>query len=439
MDRQKLESLFTSSAFLITSGLLFVNLVVLANALGDDGRGLVAAAYGNTIVLGWAFQIGIPAAAAYFAKDIDNRRIAMSSWAMMITGALPIALIMIPFYLWQLNGETFTEGGETVQRWYVAFIILQLFNGPFLSSVLWLRGSGNLVKFNALLALPQVLITLGYVGLWILGQLTVNSALTSTFISLVIGWVIGLTSTNSWPGRGFSKDVFHEVRSYGLRAWVGNLSFFVSLRFDQLLLVGFVDPGALGVYAAAAAISTLASPIARGVAQAVQPFIRKAKSDGERVWRIQSSFRQVGVVSFLILGLMAATAWFIIPLVLGERFEPAVGLLLILLPGAWATDVTQVLGTALSQFNKPEWASKAQIASAVATAVGLFALVPTYGVTGAAITTSVAYWVGYLASYYYWRKLQGMIARGEITGETEGRNDGDTESGNNDDAEAEFV
>ena len=50
-----------------------------------------------------------------------------------------------------------------------------------------------------------------------------------------------------------------------------------------------------------------------------------------------------------------------------------------------------------------------------------------------------AYWVGYLASYYYWRKLQGMIARGEITGETEGRNDGDTESGNNDDAEAEFV
>ena len=423
MDRQKLESLFTSSAFLITSGLLFVNLFVLSRGLGDDGRGLVAAAYGNTIVLGWAFQIGIPAAAAYFAKDIDNRRIAMSSWAMMITGAIPIAVLMIPFYIWQLNGEVFTEGGDTVQRWYIAFIVLQLFNGPFLSSVLWLRGSGNLVKFNVLLALPQVLVTLGYVGLWIFGQLTVTSALASSFISLVVGWIIGLTATNSWPGRGFSKDIFKEVRSYGLRAWVGNLSFFVSLRFDQLLLVGFVDPGELGVYAVAAAISTLASPIARGIAQAVQPFIRTATSDDERVWRIQSSFRQVGVISFAILGLMAATAWFIIPFLLGEDFEPAVLLLLILLPGAWATDVTQVLGTALSQFNKPEWASKAQIASAVATAVGLFALVPSYGVIGAAITTSIAYWVGYLASYYYWRRLQGMIARGEITGETLSDND----------------
>lgn len=423
MDRQKLESLFTSSAFLITSGLLFVNLFVLANALGDDGRGLVAAAYGNTIVLGWAFQIGVPAAAAYFAKDIDHRRIAMSSWAMMLLGAIPIAVIMIPFYLWQLGGSTFTAGGETVQRWYIAFIVLQLFNGPFLSSVLWLRGSGNLVRFNALLALPQVLITTGYVGLWALGQLTVNSALASTFISLVIGWVIGITATKSWPGRGFSNDVLKEVRSYGLRAWVGNLSFFVSLRFDQLLLVGFVEPGELGVYAAAAAISTLASPIARGVAQALQPFIRKAASDEERVWRIRSSFRQVGVVSLVILGLMGATAWFIIPFVLGERFEPAVALLLILLPGAWATDVTQVLGTALSQFNKPEWASKAQIASAVATAVGLFALVPTLGVVGAAITTSIAYWVGFIATYYFWRKLQGMISRGEVTGDTDAHPD----------------
>ena len=419
MDRQKLESLFTSSAFLITSGLLFVNLFVLSNALGDSGRGLVAAAYGNTIVLGWAFQIGVPAAAAYFAKDIDHRRVAMSSWAMMLTGAIPIAVLLIPFYLWQLGGETFTEGGPSVQRWYIAFIILQLFNGPFLSGVLWLRGSGNLVRFNALLALPQVLISAGYVVLWILGRLTVNSALTSTFIMVVIGWVVGLAASDSLPGKGFSKDVFKEVRSYGLRAWVGNLSFFVSLRFDQLLLVGFVSAGELGVYAVAAAISTLASPIARGVAQAVQPFIRSAKSDGERVWRIQSSFRQVGVVSFVVLGLMAATAWFIIPFVLGEDFAPAVLLLLILIPGAWATDVTQVLGTALSQFDKPEWASKAQIASAVATAVGLALLVRPYGVVGAAITTSVAYWVGYLSMYYYWRKLQGQIKRGEITGHTE--------------------
>ncbi len=419
MDRQKFETLFTSGAFLITNGLLFINLFLLARGLGSDGRGQVAAAYGNTIVIGWAFQIGVPTAAGYFAKDVDNRRIAMSAWAMTLLGAIPIALLLIPFFRWQLGEEVFAEGGESLQNWYVAFIILQLFNGPFLSAIFWLRGVGNLVKFNALLALPQVLITLGYLGLFVTGQMTVNSALTSTFIMLTIGWIIGLTATKSWPGRGFSRTIFNEVRSYSLKAWVGNLSFFVSLRIDQLLLVGFVDSEALGVYAVAAAISTLSGPIARGFAQSLLPFVRNAQSDDERLSRITSSLRQVGVLSLLIIAAMAATAWFIIPFVLGDDFEPAVLLLLILLPGAWATDVTQVLTTALTSFNRPKDASKAQIAAAVATAIGLFVLIPRYGVNGAAITTSISYWVGLIVSYYYWHRLKGQVQRGEATGHTE--------------------
>ena len=419
MDRQKFESLFTSSAFLFTNGLLFVNLFLLARALGDDGRGAVAAAYGNTVVVGWAFQIGVPTAAGYFAKDIDNRRIAMSAWVMTLLGAIPIALLLIPFYLWLFRGEAFVEGGESLQNWFIAFIILQLFNGPFLSAIFWLRGVGNLVKFNALLALPQILITSGYLVLFVLGRLTVNSALTSTFSMLIIGWVVGLTATKSWPGRGFSKSIFAQVRSYSLKAWVGNLSFFVSLRIDQLLLAGFVPLAELGVYAVAAAISTLSGPIARGFAQSILPFVRTAKSDDERIWRITSAFRQVGALSFAILGAMAATAWFIIPFVLGEKFEPSVRLLLILLPGAWATDVNQVLTTALTSFNRPSEASKAQIAAAIATAVGLIILLPRYGVTGAAITTSISYWVGLIASYYYWKRLKGQVVRGEATGHTE--------------------
>ena len=419
MDRQKFETLFTSSAFLITNGLLFINMFLLARALGDDGRGAVAAAYGNTVVIGWAFQIGVPTAAGYFAKDVDNRRIAMSAWAMTLFGAIPVALLLIPFYMWQLGGESFVEGGESLQRWYLIFIALQLFNGPFLSAIFWLRGVGNLVKFNLLLALPQVLITFGYFVLFVSGNMTVNSALTSTFIMLSVGWIVGLTATKSWPGRGFSRSVFDEVRSYSLRAWVGNLSFFVSLRIDQLLLVNFVPLAELGVYAVAAAISTLSGPIARGFAQSVMPFVRNATTDDERLWRITSALRQVGVLSFAILALMAATAWFVIPFVLGEKFEPSVRLLLILLPGAWATDLNQVLTTALTSFNRPVEASKAQIASAIATAVGLLTLLSPFGVTGAAITTSISYWVGLIVSYYYWRRLTGQVRRGEATGHTE--------------------
>lgn len=418
-DRQRFESLFTSSAFLITNGLLFINLFVLSRGLGDAGRGMVAAAYGNTIVIGWAFQIGVPTAAGYFAKDLSHRRIAMSAWAMVLAGAVPVAVLLIPFFAWQLGGEVFTEGGDSLRTWYIAFIALQLFNGVFLSAMFWLRGVGNLVKFNLLLAIPQVLITLGYLVLWISGNLTVNSALASTFIMLSIGWIIGLTASKSWPGRGFSREIFGRVRNYSLKAWAGNLSFFVSLRVDQLLLVSFVDSARLGVYAVAAAISTLSGPIARGFAQALLPFIRKASSDEERMTRINTTLRQVAGLSFLVLGLMAATAWFVIPFVLGEDFADAVLPLLILLPGAWATDVTQVFTISLTSFNRPGDASKAQLAAAVATAVGLITLLSPYGIIGAAITTTVSYWVGLIVHVFYWRRLVGQVQRGEATGHTE--------------------
>ena len=418
-DRQRFESLFTSSAFLITNGLLFINTFILSRGLGDAGRGMVTAAYSNTIVIGWAFQIGLPTAAGYFAKDLNHRRIAMSAWAMVIAGAIPMAIILIPFFRWQLGEKVFLEGGEALQRWYLAFIALQLFNGVFLSAMFWLRGVGSLVKYNLLLAIPQILITLGYIVLWISGNLTVNSALASTFIMLSTGWIIGLSSSRSWPGRGFSRAIFGQVRNYSLKAWAGNLSFFVSLRVDQLLLVGFVDSARLGVYTVAAAVSTLSGPIARGFAQALLPFIRKAENDDERLTRINSTIRQVAGLSFLVLALMVATAWFVIPFVFGEDFRDAVIPLLILIPGAWATDVTQVFTTSLTSFNRPGDASKAQLAAAVATVIGLITLLSPYGIIGAAITTTVSYWVGLLAHVFYWRRLVGQVQRGEATGHTE--------------------
>lgn len=419
MDRQQAETIFTSSAFMITAGLTFVNTILLSRALGDDGRGAVAAAFGNTLVLGWAFQIGVPNAAAYFAKDIERRRVAMSSWAMTMFYAVPIAIALIPFYLWQMRGDTFDEFGPGLKAWYVAFIILNLFNGPFLTGVFWLRGIGNTVKFNALLALPQLLITAGYAVLFVLDELTVFSALTSTFVMMVIGWTIGLVSAKALPGRGFSIKAFREVRHFAVRSWAGNLAFFVSLRIDQMLLVGVVAPEQLGVYAVAAAFSTLSGPIARGVAQGMLPFVRKAASDDERLRRVQQSSVWVTMASVGTLAVIAVTAGVALPFLLGDKFEAAVEPLLLLLPGAFATDVNQVYSTALQSFNRPEDASKAQLASAVTTGVGLALLIGPYGINGAAVTTSISYWVALLVTYFYWRRLKGQVRRGEATGHTE--------------------
>ena len=119
------------------------------------------------------------------------------------------------------------------------------------------------------------------------------------------------------------------------------------------------------------------------------------------------------------LGLIALTAQYFLPFLLTDAFEDSVRPLLILLPGAFATDVNQVYTTALSAFNRPEDASKAQVVSAFATATGLILLLPRYGIIGAAVTTSIAYWVALLVAIVYWKLLKARVRRGEATGHTE--------------------
>lgn len=408
----------TTTAFVFIAGLTFVNAIVLTNALGAEGRGAVATAYGATVVLGWAFQFGMPGAAGYYAKDIDQRTIMNAAWRMCLVGALPFALLLTPLYLWQLDGKAFEQGGTSLKLWYLAFVALHVLQSPFQSAVYYLRGMGSTVKFNVLLAMPQLLITSGYLLLYVLGRLTVTTALASTMTAMATGWIIALSASGSWPRATSGRSEFARLRSYGLRSWVGSLSFIVSLRVDQMILVGLVTLEDLGVYAVSAALATLSGPVARGIGQSLQPFIRHAASDIERIARIERSLRWVAMASLGVLVPLAIAARTVVPIVFGDEFSQSVTPLLLLLPGAFAADINQVLSTALAGFNRPEDASKAQVMSAITTVVGLAFLLRPYGIEGAAITSSIAYTVATIVAASYWLRLKRDVRAGRATGHT---------------------
>lgn len=416
---QRASTLVTTTAFVLIAGLTFVNAVVLTNALGAQGRGAVATAYGATVVLGWAFQFGMPAAAGYYAKDVDQQAIMNAAWRMCFVGALPFALLLTPFYLWQLDGKAFDQGGSSLQVWYLAFVAIHILQSPFQAAVYYLRGMGSTVLFNVLLALPQLFITTGYLVLLALDRLTVTSALTSTMVAMTSGWAIALTLSRSWPKVTSARSEFTRMRSYGLRSWVGSLSFIVSLRVDQMILVGLVSLEDLGVYAVSAALATLSGPVSRGIGQSLQPFIRHAATDVERIARIDRSLRWVAMASLSIVVPLAVAARVFVPWVFGDEFSRSVTPLLLLLPGSFASDVNQVLSTALSGFNRPELASKAQVVSALTTVAGLAVLLGPFGIEGAAITSSASYAVAMLVAAWYWRALKRDVRSGLVTGHTD--------------------
>ncbi len=389
---QAADSAITSLSFLATAGLGFINAPILADALGAEGRGELAAVVAVTQLLGFMTRFGFPRAAAYFATVMPWRSLIMSAWAATALVALPVLIMLFPLYDWML-----ADKAEITVRWFYYYLALTVITNPANSAVFWLRGTGQTLRFNLYQALPAVLTSLGYLGLFAVGELNLRNALISTFSANAIAWGLTLINTKGLPGRGFNRDDFVRNANYGLRAWFGSLSYLVTFRIDQVVLTGLVSSAELGRYAVAATGATLSLPVSRGIGQTLLPHIRKASDDLTRIAAADRALRWVAAASVAILVPVALIANSVVPWIFGEDFAGAVLPLLLLLPGQWANDVATVYASALDSFNRPEDASKAQVVSAFVTMIGLAVAVPTWGIAGAAVVTSVAYFA-YLVS-----------------------------------------
>ena len=90
--------------------------------------------------------------------------------------------------------------------------------------------------------------------------------------------------------------------------------------------------------------------------------------------------------------LLAIAAPWLVPALYGQQFQPAVPLIVLLLPGVTLLSVGRVFSSYYSgQLGRPQVVSAVAIVTALASA-GLYAvLVPSYGAFGAAIGSSLSY------------------------------------------------
>ena len=88
----------------------------------------------------------------------------------------------------------------------------------------------------------------------------------------------------------------------------------------------------------------------------------------------------------------AAAPWVIL-LLFGEDFDPAAKPLALLLPGVVAYAPVTVLVVYLVRHSRPHLSLVVSIAAAVVTAALALALIPRYGVEGAAVASAVGYGV----------------------------------------------
>ncbi len=330
-----------------------------------------------------------------------------NSWLVAGVVSLPIVLALSPLVPSYLD-----DHDALTVPWFYAFLGLSVVFLPVSTSLDIVRAKGQAVRYNVLRSLPILLNVVGIVALAVLDRLTLRSALTSAFVTTVLASLITLANAGGLPVRRPDLALIRLEAAYAWRAAGGTLSQMLLARFDQFLMVALVDNTQLGLYVVAATGASVSSPIGQGVALALFSHVRstsEVEADAQTrralTWTFASS---VGVAL-----LVAVTAPWLVPFFFGEDFRGSVLPLLLLLPGQVALDVANVHASRLEANGRPGAASIGLFSGAAFTVVGIIAVVPSFGIEGAAVITSLSY-LCYLGVVWQLRRRHGSARVSEV-------------------------
>lgn len=248
------------------------------------------------------------------------------------------------------------------------------------ATVALLRSAAGLAGFLALV--------------WLYGR-SAGAALWGSWLGLAFGIAAtAFLSRDAVRWRNWSIPRFDkEIRSgflVGLRGQLGPLTTFFTYRLDVFVVNYYFDPTQVGIYAVGVALSESLWQIPQAVAVALFP--RTARTGAADATAFTCLIlRQVLLISCVSAAVVALASPVAIPLVFGARFAPAVAVILWLLPGTVALGMGKVTAADLGGRGKTGYASLAGLAGFVATLVLDFALIPRWGIQGAAVASSLAY------------------------------------------------
>ena len=386
-ERQAIETVLANG---LTALAVFAASVVMARALGPEGRGQAAVhlvGIGMSIALG---GLGVSYAAAYAAARSGRAPSALRAVAILGAASLAVTALL------SLVIEVFVarDAPASEKAWAVAGAVIGQAAGIAMG---WIQGSRAMRSWNVLRLSPFALHLAFLLALWSGRGLTVERCIAAYAVAHALALVIGV-----FLARIRGKAERDDAAPFSTReTWVFARGIAVSAalyqlnqRLDQLYLALLGRAADLGIYASAVTLAGVGLPLASGLAQAT--YAEGLHASGLERGRLASR-RNVAALAAtsacaVVLTLFARP---LMVLLYGEPFGrggPALAVL------SWATVFlagNYVAAEALRSAGKSGATIRAD-----SIAVGLsIVLLPVgilwFGILGAALVSLVSYGVGY--------------------------------------------
>jgi stage V sporulation protein B len=388
----------------LNAAISFTMAVLLARALGPEGRG-VTSLYTSAINVSFMLvSLGASAAAIYFVarRELTARQSMEVGLSLALIAALLSVLGVLAAYL--LFNDQLVDAG--VPYWFIVFSIPAAVQFRSVEAVL--QAQGRFAAFNAMGISLGLTAFLSFVVIELTIGLTVSRAIVVWSFYFVFPALFGylLIGRDAWPRRPAGPATLRQVATFGMQGQVSNLVQLLNYRLDSYLVLVFVGASGVGLYS----IGVQLSEGLWFIANSVSLVLLTNLTAGDEAYAARATplvCRGTLLVTSLVALAAGAVSPFIIPTVFGQAFEGAVLPFILLLPGAVALAGTKVLASYVFSRGRP-LINGAIAAVALVVAVGVdAALIPVWGVKGAAVGATMGYIVSLALTAIAYRRLSG--------------------------------
>lgn len=404
---------------LLTTGLLqLANLgsgLLAARLLLPDGRGALAVAILWPTTLAYLLLIGLNDAVLFYSanrQEQPERVFAAGLWLGLGFSAIAMLVgygLVIPLAYRQYSAEIRDLAG----------VLLLIIPCHILGMVFqeMLRGHLRLGAWNLL----RVTLGVGYV-LFILLFVWLGGASVARFgwaflLSHVVPLVgaLLLCVASGWAGWRLHRETLRRLLRYGFRIHAANVVNMLNGRLDQLLVASFLSASAMGLYVVAVTLSQVTATLANSVTMVAWPRAAAAVSDDARAAVIGLYLRLTLVLMLGSTALLVIAAPYVLSLLFGHAFVEATPVVRILLLGALPIAVKEFFVLAFKAYDRALAISKAELLTLAANAALLAALIPAFGLIGAATAYVAVRWISVLYLGWLMRRELGIKLLGLVT------------------------
>jgi len=373
--------------------------ILVARSLGPEGRGVFSAAMAMAAIGVQAGNLGLPSSNIYYASSNKRliRTLIGNSLMIGFIGSGLLCLIAAGcFLLWP---ELAPLQGSIL---WISLLWVPIGIGLLLMQNL-LLGMHHVRSFNMVELLKQAGTLIAICAAWVLGFNTPIEFFTASLLILFTAFIIttGYVIETDGNRPNVSFIVIREHARYGMKAYLATFFAFLVLRIDLLMIQYIQGEESTGLYSVAVALADVLylAPIALGTV--LFPRL-SAMQDRNQQWQLV--IRAVGwmtLILSLLSGLLMLGSEWLLDLLFGEAYLPALPAILILIPSVALLGINTIFMNYFAALGMPMFTV---ISPGLATAINIpanYYLIPNFGIEGAAWASLGSYCFMLLLSLGY--------------------------------------